>query len=320
MDFEQYYPKDFIETAEGLCFAVVQQGVETSGEYAKVLCVLRYIKDDETERWQKVSTGAANAFLGEHHPEYLYYSQLLDVSLHGVDVDKITRRHCPRLELQAILSNPAKDQVEQDLSTLCRLFESAAVNMAHVGVTGSLLIGAQGRLSDLDLVFYDRDAFGQARAITSRLIEQNVLGGLSEADWREAYDRRGCSLNFGQYVWHEQRKFNKGLVNGRKFDLNFVGITPSSGKTFRKMGHVVVQCRITDDVHSFDFPAQYGLNHSDFPKAVCFTATYVGQAYAGEWVEIAGLLEQDEDGDTRIVVGSSREAPGEYIKVLSCPC
>jgi hypothetical protein len=36
----------------------------------------------------------------------------------------------------------------------------------------------------------------------------------------------------------------------------------------------------------------------------------------GETIEIAGMLEEDEHGNQRIVVGSSREAQGEYIKVI----
>ena len=40
------------------------------------------------------------------------------------------------------------------------------------------------------------------------------------------------------------------------------------------------------------------------------------QVETGEWVEIRGMLEEAENGARRIVVGSSREARGEYIKVI----
>ncbi|MEY3107605.1 MAG: hypothetical protein RIT35_1783, partial [Pseudomonadota bacterium] len=46
------------------------------------------------------------------------------------------------------------------------------------------------------------------------------------------------------------------------------------------------------------------------------SATYTGQAVKGETVEVSGLVEQTKEGLKRIVVGSSREAPGEYIKVV----
>ena len=67
-----FLAKDFIETAEGLVFAVVVQG----DEQGKVLCFLRYIKD--TVGWKKVDTQEANAFLKQYFPEYLYYSSILD--------------------------------------------------------------------------------------------------------------------------------------------------------------------------------------------------------------------------------------------------
>jgi len=51
----QYYPKDFIETKQGLVFAVVEQGLEQG----KVLCFLRYIKEEAS--WIKVNTQEANS-------------------------------------------------------------------------------------------------------------------------------------------------------------------------------------------------------------------------------------------------------------------
>ncbi len=67
-----YLPKDFIETAEGLMFAVVQQGVEPSGGEDKVLCFLRYVKaDGDPQRpWRKVDTDTANKLLAKEYPEY----------------------------------------------------------------------------------------------------------------------------------------------------------------------------------------------------------------------------------------------------------
>ena len=77
-----------------------------------------------------------------------------------------------------------------------------------------------------------------------------------------------------------------------------------------------MQCKITDDSLAFDYPAEFKIDHDEISAVVCFTATYTGQALNGETVEVSGLLEQTEQGDKRIVVGSSREADGEYIKVV----
>jgi uncharacterized protein len=50
---------------------------------------------------------------------------------------------------------------------------------------------------------------------------------------------------------------------------------------------------------------------------VSFTPTYAGQAAAGEMIEASGWLEADTKGTLRLVVGTSRESPGEWIRVTS---
>lgn len=313
-----FLAKDFIETAEGLCFAVVQSGVENCAGQDKVLCFLRYIQQDtETKKqWRKVSTDEANAFLNSQYPQYLHYSAELDANLHAVDIEKIKRHHRPRQRLQDILSSQHRDSVEKDVAALCKLFHESGLDLIKTGVTGSLLVQAQQPQSDIDLVIYDRELFHQARKITEKLIENGQLGVLAASDWQEAFTRRSCTLNLEQYVWHERRKFNKALINGRKFDLNFVTEDIEKPVKYQKIGNIKLQSKITDDWHGYDYPALYAIDHEEIKTVVCFIATYTGQAVAGEIVEIAGLLEQSGQGDKRIVVGSSREAPGEYIKVI----
>ena len=63
-------------------------------------------------------------------------------------------------------------------------------------------------------------------------------------------------------------------------------------------------------------PAEFKIAHDEFDAIVSFTATYTGQAVKGEIVEVSGVVEQSQQGVKRIVVGSSREAHGEYIKVI----
>jgi uncharacterized protein len=313
-----YLSKDFIESAEGLCFAVVQNGAESCGDERKVLCFLRYVKHDDGQ-WHKVTTEQANAYLKSHYPEYLHYSAVLDAQLHAVAIDKIIQHHQPRQRLQQILSKQQRDKVEQDLYDLCLLFQQNGVELAQAGVTGSMLISVQQQTSDIDLVFYGREDFHKARAITADLIAIQQLGNLGEKDWQEAYARRSCTLTLQEYIWHECRKFNKGLINGRKFDLNFVDDHIQSERgIFQKCGEMTVRCKITEDKYSFDYPAIYSIGYENINTVICFIATYTGQAFVGETVEISGLLEQAEDGRKRIVVGSTREAPGEYIKVIQC--
>jgi len=307
-----FLSKDFIETAEGLIFAVVSQDIEQG----KVLCFLRYVKN--SHGWEKVTTEPANAFLKQHYRDYLHYSPVLDARLHAVAIDRIVKHHQPKQRLQQVMQANQHDIIERDLFRLCDLLQQHGLNLTKIGITGSLLVGVQKQSSDIDLVCYGRDVFHQCRAITRKLIEQEKLQELNANDWLQSYQRRSCDLSFVDYVWHERRKTNKAVINGRKFDLNFIDeLKRSEATSYQKCGVITLQCTVIDDTHAFDYPAEFKIDHDQFDSVVCFTATYTGQAIKGETVEVSGIVEQTQQGVKRIVVGSSREALGEYIKVIS---
>ncbi len=305
-----FLSKDFIETADNLVFAVVEQGLEQN----RVLCFLRYIQENGV--WKKLDTGAANAFLQNHHPCYLFHSESRDADLHAVAVDQIRHHHCPRQRLQTLLAGKAQHSVERDLQDLCVLFQSYGLELAGFGVTGSLLIGAQNETSDIDLVIYDRTLFMQTRAIIRQAIADNRLQALSHQDWLSSFHRRGCCLDFASYIWHEKRKYNKALINGRKFDISLLLMQKPAACKIRKMGKSTLQALIRDDRQAYDYPARFLLTHPLVKECLSYTATYTGQAIAGERVEISGLVEQMASGEQRIIVGSSREADGEFIRVM----
>ncbi|MDO9139809.1 MAG: hypothetical protein Q7U38_05735, partial [Methylobacter sp.] len=294
-----FFAKDFIETAEGLIFALVAPGLEAN----KALCFLRYVQ--EPSGWKKVTTEQANALLQQQHPDYLHYSPVLDAQLHAVATDKIIKHHQPKQRLQQLMQTKRHDEVERDLFRLCALFQQHGLDLAHIGVTGSVLIGVQNQHSDLDLVCYNRAVFHQCRTLTQQLIAQGLLQDLTHEDWQQSYQRRSCALSFADYARHERRKGNKAIINGRKFDLSFIDHAASENTVnYQKCGAIVLQCRITDDTYSFDYPAEFKIDHDDIDAIVSFTATYTGQAVNGETVEVAGVLEQSARGDKRIVVGS----------------
>lgn len=305
-----YQAKDFIETKEGLLFAVVENELEQG----RVLCFLRYAQCGQG--WRKKATDEANRYLAERYPDYLYYSATKDAALHGVHESAIIRHYQPRQRLKALIEKPANHAVEADFQLLIKLLAASGVDIEMLGVTGSLLVGMHKASSDIDLIFYDRQAFHRARAVVKQLMAENRLTALTEADWIASYDRRSCHISLSDYQWHEERKINKGLVNGRKFDLSLNEGLSHSIVPFRKRGHIVLQARISDDAGAFDYPAIYQVDDGVVSSVICFTATYIGQALTGEKVEVAGLLEESACGQRRIVVGSSREAPGEYIRVI----
>lgn len=305
-----YQARDFIETDDGLVFAVTLNGLEAG----RILGCLRYRQS--SHGYVKVATAEAEHLLQTRYLHYWYRSPLRDVSLHGVPVSRVKRHLHPRPRLQALLSQPSGDPLIRKLQRLMERMASSGLDLNQMGVTGSLLLGCQGPDSDLDLVCYSQAAFQRARSFVSQGL---ASGDIDQPDWQATYARRGCSLSFDEYVWHERRKYNKGSFEGTKFDLILAeeGVTESDPLPWKKLGPVVIQARIGDDSGAFSTPARYRLDHPRFNTVLSFTATYSGQAQWGETVEIAGQQELSPTGEIRLIVGSSREAPGEYIKTIA---
>lgn len=301
-------PRDFIETGEGLIFAVVDATVE----FGKALCFLRYGPNG------KLSTTEANALLGASFPHYLHHSDRLDADLHAVSVDCIVKHHQPRQRLRELLVAPPKDEIEGKLQRLLQLLTEGALPTDAFGVTGSLLIGRQTLASDIDLVVYDREHFFQALGKVKALVNTGLLDELDERVWRDAYNRRGCELSFEEYLWHERRKGTMGQIEGTKFDLAMIveESVEEPTTTWRKLGQSAIKARVLDDSKAFDQPARYRIDHPEIGEVLSFTQTYAGQATTGETMEAVGKLEASDDGRKRLVVGSSREALGEFIRVV----
>lgn len=306
-----FLPRDFIETREGLALAVVAPGVEEG----RVRCFLRYVRDGDT--WRKLETTAADTLLQLRYPDYIYHSIQLDAPLHAVPLENIRRHLRPRERLGELLDARAEHPLERKLHLLVDLLRCRRISMAEFGVTGSLLLGVHNENSDIDLVSFHRESFKQAQDAIGVAIQQGVLTELTHDDWLEAYGRRGCALDFDTFVWHERRKRNKAMIAGTKIDLALVDASGSvSNPPCRKLGRIALRAKVIDATYAFDQPARYRLDHPEIVEAVSCTHTYVGQAREAEWIEVCGHVEETGDGVQRIVVGSSREAPGEYIRVL----
>ncbi len=302
--------RDFIETREGLVFAVVANELECGN----ILCFLRYVKS--AKGYTKFSTDAANRLLATTYPEFMYHSVTCDADLHAVTKDAVVTHYRPRSKLSLIRTKLCPDKIESKLCFLLDEFARRGLNVSVLGVTGSLLLEAQGPDSDIDLVVYGRDNFFRVRTLLQGMIQDGQIQHLDEAMWCEAYQKRCCALNFEEYLWHEKRKFNKFSIDGTKVDLSLI-VEPnrSQNSVGRKRGKTVIETVVTDDHYAFDYPAVYAVNHAQIDEIINFTPTYTGQARKGERILASGIIEESNNGRLRLIVGSSREAPGEYIKV-----
>ena len=309
-----YLPKDFIETAEGLIFAVVSY----QDQDRKVGCFLRYIR--QAGQCRKVNTIEANSLIEKNYPQYLYHSQQFDAYFHAVMPKAIIDHHLPEVGLQKLLHSSPNDGLEEKLQKLITILRQCNINDKFLGVTGSMLLGEQAETSDIDIVAYGQGTFHQLRKVVKQQVSNGKLSLLDNDLMHENFERRAGALSFEEFAWHENRKFNKAVIKGSKFDIGMVCIKEdtieSNLREFEKRGRITLRAKVTDDALAFDFPARYRIDNKLISEVVVYTHTYVGQAQLGESIEVSGTVECEISTEKcRLIVGSSREAVGEYIKV-----
>lgn len=302
-------PRDYVETADGLIFAIVSPLCDAG----RFLASLRYVKEEGSLR--KVDTAAAAALLGERHPDWIVHSPLVDASVHLVPPAAVVRTHRVGDALEA--GRPSAVRTRARL--LLELLRQDGVPVDRLGVSGSLLLGGERGDSDIDLVAQEREAFQRARQGMRCLIARGLLTSPSTADWEDAWRRRGSPRTLAEYAWHESRKGTKALIDGTRIDLSLVldprdQLPLPSGA--RKLERATITATVTDAAAAFEHPARFRVSHGAVAEVLAFTPTYAGQAETGEVIEASGWIEEDASGVRRLVVGTSREAPGEWIRVV----
>lgn len=308
-----FLPKDFIQTKEGLIFAVVCYQPQDT----KVGCFLRYISDGQG--WKKVDTEQANILLQTKYPQYLYKSSQFDTAFHAVAPSDIVQHFQPEQKLKHLIQQPPADEIAQKLHTLMAVLLHYGANGDSLGLTGSMLIDQHRASSDIDFAVYGRDNFHLVRQAIQHAITDNALSELDSILMKDNFERRAAELSYSEFAWHEYRKFNKAAIEGTKFDIGMVCLWDElrvDTNQYQKQETRIFKTKVIDDHRSFDFPAIYIVDDEMTPEIVSFTHTYIGQAKNNEVIEVSGTVEYNiATGQRRLIVGSTREAEGEYIKV-----
>jgi predicted nucleotidyltransferase len=185
----------------------------------------------------------------------------------------------------------------------------------YICCNGTLLCGLEDETSDIDMVVYGKHWF-VAQGLVRKGIFEGEMEGLSADMWRKVYEKRKPEISYDQFVLHELRKWNRGQIDGTYFDILYTRSydelkSVPAGKG-RVLGKMKIEAKVTDASLSFDSPAVYEIDHDSVSRVLSFTHTYSGQALEGETMEACGICEQHGD-DLWLVVGTTREARGEYI-------
>jgi len=306
-------PKDYISIDDKLFFAVVSEYQEED----RALTWLRYIKDENG--MQKLDTQQANKLVSASYPELLFHSHYADIELHGIPLESITQIYRPDQTVVRLMDMKSPDTKQQDAIKIIKLLLDVGIQLDFMGITGSLMLDTHNEQSDIDLIIYGRERFFKVRQAIQKYLNAGELGALNESMWQDAWQRRDCTLDFADYQSHELRKFNKCMSGTTKVDISMIPETVErfqENGPYKKIGQDKILSIVTEDAYAYDFPARYFIDHETINELVSYTATYIGQAQKGEKIEAAGYVEQGSDGRKRLLVGTSREAVGEYIRVV----
>ena len=293
--------RDFIEDPDGWIYAV-----STYDNDDLVGCVLRYVPEENGERisrtgrrYRKYDFEDAYARIARDKPKYAGLVQRIPVA----DIRKVLK---PDVEITRIATTNARVK---------KLLDYFQLPQGTVGCTGSLLCGLENESSDIDLVVYGKHWF-TAQSLVKKGISEGIIEDMSPDLWRKVYDKRKPDIPYDIFVLHEERKFNRGRIEGTYFDIlytrsydNLKGIHPGKGEI---LGKKTIVAKVTDASLAFDNPAVYCVEHEMVNKVLSFTHTYSGQALSCETIKACGILEK-HGNEHWLIVGTTREAKDEYI-------
>lgn len=296
--------RDFIITKEDWIFAVADYSHESG-----IRSILRYVPDPQgsrglDKRYRKMDFDDAFVFMKKERPEWLN-------DVHVVPQDAVKKVLSPEKELSHVTKKNEK------VRTIVRTLEKV-IPHEKMGVTGSLLAGLEIKSSDIDFIVYGKSWFAARDVIKHEKEMNSRITQISDSMWHDIYNKRKPEISFDEFLLHELRKGNRGMIDGTYFDLLYVRDWDEITKLSRgrDLGHETIRATVTNADFAFDSPAIYKIDHPEISFVLSYTHTYAGQALVGERIEARGMVEIT-GGTKRLVVGTTREPKGEWIRSLT---
>lgn len=346
--------RDFIYTKDDLFFASTNY-IHPNNRF---ISFLRYIPNPNGDRekngrtYSKVTSEEAYDYLKKNHPEYLYFCDITEVEMMGVPINKVKEIIKPEARLKEIMQYYEKNNSYIPNPLMKKLIDLAdffhfygKIPYENLGISGSILPNLQKEtISDIDFVIYGlknhriaMETFKKFKNKEVEIAEKNkkvTLNSIEDSYWEKVYKKRmkDLSLSKKEFCWYENRKNNRGLIDGVLFDIlatrNWDEIHGKWGDIkYSPMGIVALEATVINAIASFDNPSVYEIENLNIlsgenvniTEVVSFTHTYAGQAIEGEDIIAKGKLEKVSkvNGETnyRLVVGTTRESIDEYIKL-----
>lgn len=374
--------RDFIYTKDDLFFASTNY-IHPEDRFISFLRYIPNENGDRTKngkKYSKVTSEEAYDYLRKNHPEYLYFCDISQVEMMGVPKNKVQEIIKPEERLSEIMNDEkersSNNQLIDKLLKIADFFHyKAGINYKNLGISGSILPKLQkDTVSDIDFVVYGlenhRKAMETFKKFKGKEVEINkievinnenkkfktnkkseikkiTLSPIKDEYWEKVYNKRmkDSSLTKEEFCWYEDRKNNRGIIEGTLFDIlatrNWDEIEGEWGDTrYEPVGIAKVETVVENAIASFDNPATYKVKDlkvlevdkgnekliNKVNEISSFTHTYAGQAIENEKIIAKGKVErvlkgkgQNKEESYRLIVGTTRESINEYIKLKNIP-
>jgi len=338
--------RDHLQTPEMLYFTTVGNVHPRD----RVFSYLKYVPDKSgkwgrrrkyrraMEAYSTLQIGQCLNFLKRNYPQYVFHSNLQNLTFSAVPKKFITQHYQPERKLQQLLRKHKLDSLEKKTVDLVYILaDESGVDLRSLGVTGSVLLGIHGtEFSDIDLTVYGgrssialRDALIRIFQDKHAPIKRFSARKLSRISETEAKVHHLTPFEARRIY---ERKWNRGEFQNTFFSLHPVKteceVSEKYGdRTYLPHGMVTVKAEISDASEAFFLPAMYGVRGvkmlegsivKNIREIVSYEGLFADIASEGEEVICRGKLEQvrkRKEGETynRILVGSIEASESDYI-------
>jgi len=226
-------------------------------------------------------------------------------------MDDVSRLYTPVDGLSKVM--------EQDprVNRIASILANEGLPMQEMGITGSMLLGLHSPSSDIDFVvygpwcgrlaiYYQMQSWtdGSRSSICQCGTEFTPRGSLRSALMSSSF------MKLGRATVDDRWYLLRSAFYPR---LSQIKEAPKRGRNLGKR-----KIEATSRMRSLpsDSPAIFKLDDEEINEIFCYSHTYAGQALSGETIEASGLVEETISG-CRLVVGTTREAKGEWIRSLT---
>jgi len=311
---------DYLETKENHLFFDIKG---YHHPHDRKICFLRFYPDPKGERikegknFKKIySLDERYRKLKEDYPQFLFFSNELDLELQGVEIKDIKKIYTPREYYDTLKMRKILSKIESFSLSLCELFTSdGSIPVDSIGISGSPMIGLSNDDSDIDLIIYGtrtslefQDKLKELLLTSSNFKTYNLNEYKTHYNWRVG----GSGISFEDFLRSEKRKLHQGKFHGIDFFIRYIKNPSDWGGNFydyefKNLGRIKMKAKIIKSTNSIFTPCSYkieclkvletkiignNINLNNLNEINSFRGRFCEQATKGESVFVEGKLEE----------------------------